>query len=286
MKLILIHGRDQQGKDKEILKQTWIDTLKKGLAKNDLELPNVEIVFPFYGDMLDDLVKEANLPKDPSEVLAQGEEGLGDLYFFNSFLMEVATNAGITETEISENFDESIHERGPLNWAWVQAILKTLDKTMLGDWSLKKFTYDAFMYTTIPAIKRKINEFILEQIGNEPCLVVGHSLGSVVGYNVLRNCSAPQIKGFVTVGSPLGLRSFKQHLEHPIFMPKCISGKWYNAYDERDYVALHPLNNIHFKIDPAIENNDTVKNQTSNRHGIEGYLNDKNVAKQIYEGLL
>jgi hypothetical protein len=44
--------------------------------------------------------------------------------------------------------------------------------------------------------------------------------------------------------------------------------------------ALYPL----VDVDPAITNNGTVGNQTSNRHGIVGYLNDRNIARVVCEG--
>ena len=51
--------------------------------------------------------------------------------------------------------------------------------------------------------------------------------------------------------------------------------------DERDVVALHPLDSANFNIDPAIENKTDVNNHTDNRHGITGYLDDATVAKRI-----
>lgn len=287
MKLVLIHGRDQQGKNPADLQKVWMDTWREGLVKNGLEIPkNLRVVFPFYGDLLDKLIGEAQLPQNPVEVFARGDFQEQDLEFFNDFLMDLAVNADVTNDQILNNFEGDIRERGPLNWGWIQAILKTLDGTQLANWSLKKFTFDAYMYLAIEGIKRKVNDFISEEIGKEDCVIVGHSLGSVVAYNILRNCTLPKVKKFITIGSPLGLRSFKDRLEKPIIMPKCILGGWFNAYDERDYVALQPLNKAHFNIDPAIENYNKVENQTKNRHGIEGYLNDKYIAKVIVDSLV
>ena len=62
-------------------------------------------------------------------------------------------------------------------------------------------------------------------------------------------------------------------------------GGWFNAMDQRDVVALYPLDGTHFPIDPAIENKTDVDNDTENRHGISGYLTDKVVAKRIYDAL-
>ena len=59
--------------------------------------------------------------------------------------------------------------------------------------------------------------------------------------------------------------------------------------DKRDVVALYPLDKKSFPLNPetpAIENKIDVRNQTSNRHGIAGYLDDQEVAKRIYDALI
>jgi hypothetical protein len=287
MKLIFIHGRAQQGKDPVALRQSWIATWEKGLQKNNLSIPaGLTIAFPFYGDLLEELVQQADLPADAEEALSKGSaEDEANLVFFNDFLQEMMQNGDIPESEANANYEGDIRDKGPLNWGWVQAILKTLDKTPLGNLSIKKFTYDAYLYLTIPAIKRKINELVAKHFDPDPCVVVGHSLGSAVGYTLLSANPAWQVKKYLTVGSPLGLRSFTNRLAKPLAMPGCVAHGWFNAYDERDVVALQPLDDQHFGINPAITNYNQVRNHTDNRHGIEGYLDDAVVAKAIYEAL-
>ncbi|HRI21892.1 MAG TPA: hypothetical protein PLA68_13110, partial [Panacibacter sp.] len=246
----------------------------------------LEIEFPFYGDLLDELVRQSRLPDTMEKAIARGPGSAPDLEFFNDFLTELAHNEGVADSDILNQFVGDPRERGPLNWEWVQAILKALDKTSLGNFSIKQFTYDAYLYLTIPGIQRKIDEFVSAHLPAEPCVVVGHSLGSTVGYNVLKHGPQFQVMKYITVGSPLGLRSFSRKLETPIEKPACIKGGWFNAYDERDVVALQPLDKNHFNITPAVENYNKVRNGTNNRHGIEGYLSDAEVAKVIFDALL
>ncbi|MFH7018635.1 hypothetical protein [Flavobacterium sp. FlaQc-47] len=286
MNLILIHGRDQQGKDPSKLKKEWIDTLKIGLAKNSLELPeDVNIVFPFYGDLLDSFSKDVTNPGSITGVIAKGSIAEKQLTFYFDILSEIALNAKIDDHKIKET-SISIQEKGPLNWGWIQAILRALDAySSFGDTSLEKFTYDVFVYLTIPEIRRQINEFILSSIKEGPTVIVGHSLGSVVGYNVLRELKGSDVKKYITIGSPLGLKSIKAQLDTPLRMPSSVTGGWYNAYDERDFVALNPLDKKNFNISPSIVNSNHVNNQTKNRHGIIGYLNDAAVAGEIHKYL-
>jgi len=287
MKLVFIHGRGQQKIDKNDLKEVWISTLKKGLDKSGLSLPkNIKIEFPYYGDLLEELSNSSANKKLAENIIARGEENYVEASFYYDLVTEIAENADITGEDIEKNYVPNMKEKGPLNWGWVQAILTTLDQTFLGSWSIEKFTNDVFLYLTKPGIQNKINEYVSESLDGEKCVVVGHSLGSIVGFNILRKKKDAFVTKYVTVGSPLGLEAIKSKLESPILMPESIiEGKWFNAYDDRDCVALNPLNKKHFNVEPAIVNKSNVNNETKNRHGIIGYLNDSEVAKVIYDAL-
>jgi len=287
MKLIFIHGRAQGGKDPIGLRKTWISALEAGLKKSGLTLPipNEDIVFPYYGDLLDKLVAEYNAPVET--IIKKGfDSNSANARFFHDFLLEVAENSNITLQDIEEESISEVKEKGPLNWEWVHSILKAIDKK--SNWSevsIKKFSFDVFLYLTIPAIRQEIEKEVMQEFKNESYVVVGHSLGSIISYNILREVSSIKACKFITVGSPLGINAVKKHLKFPIKMPDCIKNGWFNAYDERDVVALKPLNKDYFDISPSIENMNNVDNYTSNRHGIEGYLNDKEIAKEIYNAL-
>ena len=68
MRILLIHGRAQGGKDADELKDLWIRTLEEGLDAAGVSLPDgVTFDFPYYGDALDELAAQAELPT-PAEV--------------------------------------------------------------------------------------------------------------------------------------------------------------------------------------------------------------------------
>lgn len=287
MKLLFIHGRAQGEFNQIDLKKKWIKTLNEGLAKSGLTLPISEddVIFPYYGKLLDQLVLDYKKPV--KEIIEKGSGGSSaDARFFQDFLQEVANNADVTSTEIEAENPADVKEKGVLNWLWVQAILQAIDKkSKWSEASLKSFTLDVFLYLTIPNIKEKINNEVKKLIQDEPCVFVGHSLGTVVGYNVLRDNPNLNVNKYITMGSPLGISAVKKYLKTPIKMPECVKNGWFNAYDDRDVVALNPLNKKYFDISPSIKNKSDVQNQTSNRHGIDGYLNDATIAKQIYDAL-
>jgi hypothetical protein len=284
MRLICIHGRQQNGKVSRDLRQIWLDTWQEGLKTAGLSYPSdLEFIFPFYGDLLDSLIHQ--LPNTIEGVIERGAAAPGKVEFFEALLADLADNANIPLQQFTSENGVPVKERGPLNWNWVQAILRGLEHSeRFGNLSLRKFTYDVYCYLTIPGIRRQIDNLILKALREGPAVVVGHSLGSVVGYNVLANHNG-FVRKYITLGSPLGVKSIKNHLTRPLKMPICVEDGWFNAYDDRDVVALRPLDNHTFDILPPIVNKNDVKNKTDNRHGIEGYLNDPEVARIILEAL-
>lgn len=286
MKLVLIHGRSQEGKDPGHLQQQWETALKRGLSKAGLTWPvGIQVTFPFYGNRLDELVKELNAPLVEDVMLRGAEQDSSEAAFRGDLLYEMAMDAGISDAEIQAYYAGKPQEKGPLNWEWVQSILKALDKTPLGEAAIDAFTRDVYVYLTNKAVRKAIDGLVSPHLTEGRCVVVGHSLGSVVGYNVLsKAASNVVVKRYVTVGSPLGLKAIKRQLDTPLTMPPCTKG-WYNAMDERDVVALHPLDSENFPIKPPIENKTDVNNHTDNRHGIVGYLDDPDVARNIYTAL-
>jgi pimeloyl-ACP methyl ester carboxylesterase len=139
---------------------------------------------------------------------------------------------------------------------------------------------DVFVYVNDQPVRRAINKIVAAQLTGEPTVVIGHSLGSVVAYEVLREHAGNSVPRLATVGSPLGIRAIRRRLATPLTMPAGVRN-WYNAFDERDVVALYPLNAENFGITPPIKNYPFVNNHTDNRHGIDGYLDDAEVAAQI-----
>jgi len=266
------------------LQKQWETAFRRGLKKAGLDWPpGVTVAFPFYGDRLDELIQAVNAPL-VEEVLTRGAgPDSREAEFRGELLYEMASARGITDEQIQAHFRGQLHEKGPLNWEWVQAILRALDATPLGEAAIDMFTRDVYVYLTCRAVQNAVDAIVAAELTAGPCVVVGHSLGSVVGYNVLRRIpEAVLVRRYVTVGSPLGVKAIKRRLDHPLAMPLTVSD-WCNAMDERDVVALYPLDDRNFPLTPAIMNHTKVNNRTANRHGITGYLDDPWVARQIHE---
>ena len=300
--LVFVHGRAQQSKDSKALKAEWIAYWADGLKKSGLSvpLPDNRIHFPYYGDTLDQLVAGKS-PEEAAKIVVRGvaPEGGGELSleeraFIEAVLLEsIGRFEGDAEGAVWRALPPgAIVEKGVLNWGWVQGLLEVLDKHIPGasSASVALATRDVFQYLTNDIIRDVINAGTVSAMpAEEETVVVSHSLGTVVAYNVLR-LNAKQ-KGwkvplFVTLGSPLAVSVIKEKLARikPIAFPVNVA-TWFNAMDERVVVSLYPLDKENFSLTPAIVNKTNVRNSTSNAHGISGYLGDKEVAKRIYDAV-
>lgn len=302
--LVLVHGRAQQGKDPAALKAEWLDAWTSGLNAAGLRMPVEEsdVRFPYYGDTLDQLVDGLSA----ADVVLRGPGGTGGTgadvpdpqqqEFVRAVVAEIAERAGITDEQVEQAAGGDVLERGPESWGWVHGVLAALDRFVpyAGAGALAAFTRDVYAYLRDPAIARQIDEGVAQAFtpGVET-VVVAHSLGSVVAYALLRERAADdgwQVPLLVTVGSPLGVRAIRAGVRSRCSPARCPGNvaAWFNAYDPGDLVALYPLTADRFPLDPqlpAIDNHGGVRNHTSNRHGISGYLSDPLVAARMYAAL-
>lgn len=296
--LVFVHGRAQEHKDAVALKSEWLDALREGLAKSGLSLPipETEVRFPFYGDTLYDMVN--GKPADEAaEVIVRGDGGgAEELRFERAIIKEIVRQAGVTEEQLAEVAGQEVVQRGPENWEWFQGFLRAIDRYVpFGSGSsIALFTYDVYQYLKNSNIRQQIDTGVSAALTPAvETVVVSHSLGTVVTYNLLRqqgHLRGWKVPLLVTLGSPLAITEIRKALRSfaPARCPECVT-RWYNAMDERDVVALYPLTAAQFPLHPAmpdIENYTAVHNRTANRHGISGYLDDKEVAKRIHDALV
>jgi hypothetical protein len=290
--LIFVHGRSQEHKDAVALKGAWIQAFRVGLEKNGLALPIPEgaIRFPYYGQMLYDLVSEAP-PDQVAEVIVRGANADDEeRAFMRAVIQEVKEKAQVSDSQLAEVAGQEIAIRGLHDWEWLKGALKAIDRYVpfASGASIAIATNDVYQYLHKIGIRDEIEAGVRKAMQPDaPTVVVGHSLGSVVSYNLLRREGKANrwvVPLYVTLGSPLAVTAIKKGLA-PNKHPGCV-GRWFNAMDERDIVALYALDATHFPINPGVENKTDVRNDTENRHGISGYLSDKEVAKRIYDALV
>jgi hypothetical protein len=290
--LILVHGRSQEHKDGGELKKEWITAWEKGLHKNGLTNPltDADIHFPYYGDTLAQMVA-GKTADDAAAVIIKGAGAppADEQQIMREMINEIALHEGVAEADAAAVLAPAVIAKGPQNWGWVQGILTVLDTIEpVSARLVALLTADVAKYLTNPAIRQAINDGVLKAVrpGKE-AVVVSHSLGTIVAYQVLMSRPTPfpgiPVTLFVTLGSPLAITAIKSRIR-PHTFPKPIAG-WYNAMDPDDVVSLYPLSKKYFDTGGKIENHEAVDNWTDNQHGIAGYLDDARVAKKIYDAI-
>jgi subtilisin family serine protease len=90
--------------------------------------------------------------------------------------------------------------------------------------------------------RRVMEESLLERLnaGGGPFVVIAHSQGSMIAYNVLRRLHRTDcdVRLLVTIGSPLGIQETQDVLDDwgALEVPECVS-RWVNVADRLDPVA-------------------------------------------------
>lgn len=297
MNIVFIHGRDQAGEIPRDLQAVWEGGWERGLARAGLTRPvGVEVHFPFYGDLLERLVLQS-AAQENAAVPVYRSAGDSLAAFQDQVFEEVAqrefSEAEIRAAEVEAGQQIRVagairgHDPGATrslqNWPVVRYLAGLVDRTPLKSTVLKQITRDVYLYLTDDAIRQEVHQLVRNGLPTEPCIVVGHSLGSILAYLLLHE-SVLRASRFITLGSPLAMRSITGLMGRQ-GRPAGLEGHWLNAFDRRDVVALRRLSPPDFLVNPEVINKGDVDNFTENRHSIQGYLEDPEVARWIHAGL-
>ncbi|HEX3958976.1 MAG TPA: hypothetical protein VHZ03_20500 [Trebonia sp.] len=145
-------------------------------------------------------------------------------------------------------------------------------------------------YFTDVALRAKIRQAVADKILDDTRVVVAHSLGTIVAYEVLCAAQEPGLLSFISLGSPLGLPNLVFDRLQPAPRPvgQGVRGRWpsrvrawTNVADRGDVVALvedlRPLfgSDIHqIRIDNG-----------AHAHDMRSYLTEQMTGHAIVAGL-
>ncbi len=297
MKIVFVHGRSQENKVQSELQDVWLKAAIRGIAAAGLpalpELSTTSVILPYYGNLLFKLTEEAGreafkrLVDRGAEAAAPPAE---EQEFTQNLVLEMAKAKGISLDQIAAESGGAVVERNIQNWPAVLAALRLLDRLPnVGQSSIELFTRDVWYYLTKRGLRLQIDAIVdAATPKDEPCVVVSHSLGTIVAYNLLMNrTKRDNIRALITIGSPLGIEAIWSRLPSetpPRKAPEGV-GRWFNARDAQDTVALYELSTNVYRGNPAVTNYSGVENSSDNQHGIAQYLEDKVIAKAIYEAV-
>ncbi|MFC5063098.1 hypothetical protein [Actinomycetospora atypica] len=299
-------------------KRDWLGGLSRGLIAAGLP-PIGDAVLPFYGNAFAQRIREYEdqggrrpelelgtavddeREKEERALLATKSAALDgllrrldfdparELVYSEPALAAHAAERGVTTAE-ELGWEDFL--RVPVLRAGLGFLAR---KTGIAAEVIEEFLTDVAYYLELPAMRDGVLEIVeadLERAAPDggPVVVVGHSLGSVVAYDLLAGLDSRwQVRLFVTAGSPLGLPVVAANLRgkvpgHPPEVPAAVPvqpGSWVNAYDVRDVVALiHPLAPV-FAPAVALQVDDQRTRNATDPHSIADYLSDPDIAGPI-----
>ena len=155
----------------------------------------------------------------------------------------------------------------------------------------KLFLHDVRDFLFDAAKRKRMEDTLLRRLeaGGGPFIVVAHSQGSMIAYNVLRRLKQQDadVRLFVTIGSPLGMDEVQDVLKEltgPLRVPECVA-RWLNVAERLDPVAIDPeLKSEYVRSARGVEVEDVgVRNPDwqTNPHSSTGYLSTEPVRNSV-----
>jgi len=169
--------------------------------------------------------------------------------------------------------EESLAAILPLPASLRRLLLRQLLQQLLPD-------ADAYFFTDQrQPIQERLRQALNAVAG--PVVVVGHSLGTVITYDVLSEAAfaASVVPLLVTLGSPLGYTEIQDVVTRPLRLPTPVQ-LWANFADPLDLVALDTTLGDEFQGAPRIIDA-LVDNPSPNNHAACGYLGASRVRSTV-----
>jgi subtilisin family serine protease len=173
-------------------------------------------------------------------------------------------------------------------------VTRLITKLFLKD--VRDFLFDAGQRSVMEnSVRERINIDFDPDSSGGPFIVIGHSQGSMIAYNVLRQLQKNQcdVRLFVTIGSPLGIQEVQDVLKKlqpgaQLAVPDCVD-RWLNVAERLDPVALDAdLSNDYTANARGVRIENIVGLQInpdweSNPHSGTGYLSIDHVRQAVRE---
>lgn len=312
--IVLIHGIAQEQETADTLEEKWLPAMAGGIrAAGNPQLADriwrnrqrenaFDVRMAAYGDLfltpgvqgsdeyLDDEVLEE---LDPAELALL--ESLSKEWMIRAAEREDHPDHATAVLELGY-LDPSHEEQGVREEA-ARAMLNAatrlrwfgLGAMAVAERSVNKSLRQVTKYMTDSALREQIQSRALAHVGRETKVIIGHSLGSVIAYEIAASHLNKELPLLLTLGSPLGLRSviYDRLTPKPPAYPARVH-RWVNIADRNDLVAAEPdltgLFERNRPVDAILESGWTVDNGALPHQG-EYYLGKREVGKPIAEAL-
>jgi hypothetical protein len=238
-RLVGVHGIAQQQLGRHQLQAPWARALADGMERSagrPISVPALDVAF--YGD----LFLSAPVGGGAKGFDSDGGAAWDDVTDAEINDLIAAAGEVLSEDDLSAAARDAPRKgfgRVPLS---LQAMVAGLDRRF-GAHASVLFVGELRQvrrYLLDPELKTEVEARVAETVGEECRILIGHSLGSVVAFEFLRQHPERRLDQLITLGSPLGLRAIRHLMPDPEFGSEGVPGSvdaWVNLRDLRDPVA-------------------------------------------------
>lgn len=233
--LVFIHGRHARSGD-------WVGAINTGLTAADrAPLPDdLDILELNYADVLHDLL--AGMPEQQPH-----PRQISESYERRQRLVRLSMHS-------FTHRPRSPYDLAPKEWV-TRLIMSRMPEIQ--------------RYRANPALRAAVRDRCLEQVPDGPVILIAHSLGSVVAYDMLHYLPATtHVELLLTIGSPMARKPWRTTLDkHRGQFPTASVSSWINLVNTGDWITAG--DGIHLWYPQAI---DAYANLGLGNHGETHYL--------------
>jgi hypothetical protein len=281
--VVVVHGIGQQTEGALTLHDKFFSALAEGVVRAGGSVQPDDVVFASYGDFFRQQAEVLSpVPYFDARDVEAGYE--------SELLLALWQRAAEVDSHVVPP-DEEVLARAPV---WASRALAALSRSRflagVSDRLLIGNLKQVHRYFTDLELRPRIRSAVADAITNDTTVVVAHSLGSVVAYEVLCAVPGPAGQSLVTLGSPLGLPNliFDRLQPEPRPRGNGVRGHWpgsvrawTNIADAGDVVAavedLRPLFGEEIR--------QIRVHNSSHAHDMRPYLTERMTGAAIVAGL-
>jgi hypothetical protein len=298
--IIGIHGLGNKP-SKKILEEWWIKSILEGLEgieKTKFDL-NFELIY--WADVLNEKPLDETIIDQEDPYYLKEKYNPAPQNFIPKPHQLRQKILGFLEKQMDKIF---LNEDLSINYSFISDIIIHKYFRELEIYYTEKCYDENNIKCNAKDIIRNRAVDVLEKYKNDEIMLVAHSMGSIIIFDVL-TFILPELKidTFITMGSPLGLpvimskiaaeQNMKVHNNEKLKTPPAVEMNWYNFSDLEDKVAMnydlgddYNENSKGVKaIDMIVHNNYQI-NGERNPHKIYGYLRTPEFSVVLYEFLI
>jgi hypothetical protein len=302
-KIVFVHGIDQQLKNAQALEEEWLNALSVGVN------------LAGYPELADVLTGAASGLKFDARMVFYGDLFLSSGQQGNDSVFWTPEQYAFAE-EFAKRWLEEIAAKAtdPIMQKSAKVQLASLDETLAGTQGVRSTARSAIAalacvkgltnigiafaeryvtrsvaqvsaYFTDERIRACIQSKVSAAIDADTKIIIAHSLGSVVAFEVVHHLNAGQeLPLLITLGSPLGLRNiiYERLKPQPPFYPPNLH-RWLNIADKNDFVAAEPCLSKLFSVQlpPHAEFENKLVDNGPRAHDAECYLRNAEVGSAV-----